>query len=413
MESKTSSREKEPRDWFYLDPNLLIVFGVTLMAVMGVASLTPAFPLIGQALGIPRETIGLLIIVFTLPGAILTPVFGVLADRYGRKTILIPSLLVFGLAGGACTFARDFFILLILRFFQGVGAASLGYLNVTIIGDLYTGKNRADAMGYNASITSIGTAAYPAIGGTLAVLFGWYFPFFLPLLAIPIGIIVLLGLRNPEPEEETKFNEYLRQAWKAIRNRQVVGVFIGSLFTFIILYGVIVNFLPYLPLFGGNAMLSGLVMSSMSIVTAITATQVGKLVHRFGERTLLMFAFPLYALALILIPLLPSFWAVFIPHVPIIWTVIIPISIYGMAQAINIPSLQMLLARLALPEYRAALMSINGMVLRWGQTLGPLIMGIAIVLWDFQGVFLTGYIFALIMLPIVIATISPKAKETT
>ncbi len=413
MEPKTSSIAREPREWLYLDPNLLIVFGVTLMAVMGVASLSPAFPLIGQALSIPLETIGLLIIVFTLPGAILTPVWGIMADRYGRKTILIPSLFLFAIAGSACAFARDFLLLLILRFFQGIGAASLGSLNITIIGDLYAGKRRADAMGYNASITSIGTASYPAIGGILAGLFGWYFPFFLPLLAIPIGIIVLLGLRNPEPEDEIKFGEYLRQAWKAIKNRQVVGVFIGSLFTFIILYGAIVNFLPYLPIFGGDALLSGLAISCLSIVAAITATQTGKLVYRYGEKTLLMIAFPLYALALVLIPLLPIFWAEFIPHIPIIWAVIIPVSIYGMAQAINVPSLQMLLARLALPEYRAALMSIYGMVLRWGQTLGPIIMGVAIVLWDLQGVFFAGCIFALIILPVIFATISPKERETT
>ncbi|MFX1561770.1 MAG: MFS transporter [Promethearchaeota archaeon] len=394
----------------YLDPNLLIVFGVTLVAVMGVASLAPAFPLIGVVFGIPPETIGLLIIVFTLPGAILTPIFGVLADRHGRKTILIPSLFLFGFAGFACAFAREFIVLLILRFFQGVGAASLGALNVTIISDLYSGKNRADAMGYNASITNIGVASYPAIGGTLAVLFGWYFPFFLPLLALPIGIIVIVGLRNPEPDEETKFSEYLHQAWKAIKNRQVSGVFISSLFTFVILYGAIINFLPYLPLFYGNAMLSGLVISCMSIAAALTATQTGKLVNRYGERTLLTLAFPLYALALFLIIILPTFWALYIPSIPIIWSVIISVSIYGIAQAINVPSLQMLLARLALPEYRAALMSINGMVLRWGQTLGPLIMGIVVVLWDLQAVFLFSCFLALIMFPIIIATISPKAK---
>lgn len=85
-----------------------------------------------------------------------------LADRYGRKKILVPSLMLFGIAGGACMFTRDYHILLICRFFQGTGAASLGALNVTVIGDLYSGKERTTAMGYNASVLSIGTATYPA-----------------------------------------------------------------------------------------------------------------------------------------------------------------------------------------------------------------------------------------------------------
>ena len=123
----------------YLDGNLQIVFGVTLMAVLGVSSITPAFPTIIQELGVTSLGIGLLITVFTFPGGILTPVLGVFADRYGRKRVLVPSLFLFGIAGGACVLAQDFTILLILRFFKGVGAASLGALNVTIIGDLYDG----------------------------------------------------------------------------------------------------------------------------------------------------------------------------------------------------------------------------------------------------------------------------------
>ncbi|MEM7825683.1 MAG: hypothetical protein QW412_02390, partial [Candidatus Aenigmatarchaeota archaeon] len=55
---------------------------------------------------------------------------------FGRKKILIPSLMLFGIAGGLCSITKDFHILLILRFFQGVGASSLGSLNATIIVDI-------------------------------------------------------------------------------------------------------------------------------------------------------------------------------------------------------------------------------------------------------------------------------------
>ena len=71
----------------YLDKNLQIVFGITLMAVMGVASITPAFPKILEELNITTQAIGMLIAVFTLPGIILTPILGIFADQYGRKKI--------------------------------------------------------------------------------------------------------------------------------------------------------------------------------------------------------------------------------------------------------------------------------------------------------------------------------------
>ena len=78
----------------YRDPNLQIVFGVTLMAVLGVSSITPAFPTIVDELGITPQAVGSLITVFTLPGVLLTPVLGILADQFGRKRILVPALML-------------------------------------------------------------------------------------------------------------------------------------------------------------------------------------------------------------------------------------------------------------------------------------------------------------------------------
>ena len=152
------------------------------MAVLGVSSVTPAFPRIVQELGFSSGQVGLLITVFTLPGIVLTPVLGVLSDRYGRKKILVPALLPFGVAGGACALARSFELLRALGFFQGMGAAAHGTLNVTVIGDIYGGRERSAALGYNSSVLSVGTASYPAIGSALAT-FGWFYPFALLVIA--------------------------------------------------------------------------------------------------------------------------------------------------------------------------------------------------------------------------------------
>ena len=151
------------------DTNLYLIFLITLFAVMGVASIAPAFPQIIRYFHISEKQVGWLIAAFTLPGIFLTPVMGVLADRLGRKNILVPSLFLFALAGFTCMFIRDFEWLIAVRFLQGIGAASLGSLNITLIGDLYSGQQRVRAMGYNASVLSIGTASYPAIGGLLAI----------------------------------------------------------------------------------------------------------------------------------------------------------------------------------------------------------------------------------------------------
>ena len=72
---------------------------------------------------------------------------------------------------------------------------------------------------------------------------------------------------------------------------------------------------------------------------------------------------------------------------PNLWLFLIPTIIFGLAQGVNVPSIQTLLAEFAPLEYRAAFMSINGMVIRMGQTLGPLLMGASFLLWGFEGTF--------------------------
>jgi MFS family permease len=71
----------------------------------------------------------------------------VLADRVGRKKIFVPSLVLFGIAGTDCAFARDFNLLLWFLFLQGIGAASLHSLTIALISDLYSGTRRTTAIG--------------------------------------------------------------------------------------------------------------------------------------------------------------------------------------------------------------------------------------------------------------------------
>ncbi len=363
----------------YRDPNLNIVFGVTLLAVMGVSSIAPVFPSVARELDIPLGAVGLLITVFTLPGIILTPVLGVLADRFGRKQVLVPAIVLFSLAGSACSLARDFDVLLILRFFQGVGAASLGSLNATLIGDLFPESKRGEAMGYNASVLSLGTAVYPSLGGALAIL-GWYVPFALPILGLGVALVVLFRLDTVEVGGTSGLRQYLKDALAGMRNRKIVGLFMVSMLTFIVLYGAYSTFIPLLlaDRFESTALAIGLIMTVGSLTTAVTASRLGALGRRFKGESLIISAFALYAISFIIIPWLPGHW----------W-VALPVALFGVAQGLNYPVVMTLLAGLAPTEQRAIFMSVNGMVLRTGQTLGPIIMAGVFAWGGMESVFYT------------------------
>lgn len=373
------------------EKNVIIIFGVTLIAVMGISSITPAFPGIIQYFKISTQQVGWLIAAFTLPGIFLTPVAGILADRLGRKLVLIPSLLIFGVAGFLCSFMTDFHSLLALLFVQGIGASALSSINITLIGDLYAGEKRTALMGYNASILSIGTAAYPAIGGLIAT-FGWQYIFYLPLLALPLALFVWLGLNNPEPKDHQGIGEYFKRIWKSINQSSVWGLFLVNMLVFVLLYG---SYLTYFPILLSERLQAssvhiGLSMSVMSLVTAATASQLGRLNKWLSPKYLLMAGTSFYLYSMISL-LFTSCWVM----------VLVSVVLFGLGHGILIPSIQNLLVGFASIKERAAFMSFNSMVLRIGQTVGPLVVGIFYTLGNLNGAFAAGAGVAVVMIGVI------------
>ncbi len=368
----------------YLHKNLQFVFGVTLMAILGVSSIIPALPDIMHGLHMTPATIGMVVATFTLPGVLFSPLVGILADRTGRKKILVPSLFLFGIAGFSCFFARDIQTLLILRFVQGTGAAPLGVLYGTLIGDLYSGRERSTAMGYNASVLALGTAIFPAIGGGLAML-GWNWPFLLPLLAIPLGLAIMNGMHTPEPRNNGGFGAYMRETLRQMVTKRALVLFATTFLTFVILYGPIVTYLPLFlkQRFHSSPATIGSVFLISSFATALAAFRLGRLSETLGNKTLLASGAFFYALCML-----------GTPHMPGFWLTILPVSCFGIAQGLNIPTVMTMLTSLAPMEQRGAFMAANGMILRLSQTAAPVIMG-GIYAWKgMEAVFIAGLLCA-------------------
>lgn len=110
-------------------------------------------------------------------------------------------------------------------------------------------------------------------------------------------------------------------------------------------------------------------MTITFVSTAITSTQLGRLVRFFPVRYLLVTGCALYSLSMILIPLVPDMRVLLFPAI-----------VYGVAQGINLPNLLALLTGLSPMEHRAAFLSINWVVVRFGQTIRPVLGGL--VFWD-------------------------------
>ena len=383
MTSDIKKEKKEERHNVLKDENLYMVFAVTLLSVLGVASVTPAFPQIAIFFNISPAKTGLIVSAFTIPGIIATPLLGLLADTCGRKKILVPCLFLFGLSGVMCAFSRTFNELLFMRVLQGMGASALNSLNITIIGDLYQKRLRTEAMGYNSSVLGVGTAIYPALGGLLSML-GWRYPFLLPIAAIPVALWVMLRLKQTDLPKH-KASQPFRKMFQAFSSPMAILLFSTSTVTFIILYGAFLTFLPFYlnSNFQATALQIGLISAFMSLSSAIVAFNMKNISKMLSERVRLSFAFVLYCLALII--------ALYLPNC---LSALIPAGLMGAAQGLNMPTLMTMITNIAPEGNRAAFISLNSMSLRLGQTIGPFLMGIIYSLLGINYVFSSGAILA-------------------
>lgn len=328
-----------------------VIFGTTLIGIMGVSIVSPALPDVQRALNLNEFQVGLLITFFTLPGIFFAPLMGFLADRYGRGLILSISLVTFGLSGFACAFA-NFETMLILRFVQGVGGSALTSLAVTLIGDIYRGAERVKMLGYNASVLSVGLSIYPLLGGFLAG-FDWRLPFIASLSSIPIGI---LALRFKQGRVGGRF--------KLEFNGDIVVAYLLGFSVFLFTYGVFYFQIPLMleNRFGATSVVRGFVQSSTLILTALVASKLNFFVKRFGTYGTVSLGFASYGFSLLTIPLSSS-----------IFTATLFTMIYGFGHGTVLPALQNLLVERTGVENRATVMTIYNSMIRIGQTLGPIV----------------------------------------
>lgn len=343
-----------------------LIFASTLMGVMGVSLISPVFPGVMEHFGVTGGEIGLVVTAYTVPGIVVTPFIGVFADRVGRKHLLIPLLLLFGVAGVGCSLSPDFETLLVLRALQGAGGAGLVTLAITLIGDYFDGAERGRVMGWNGAVLSVGTASYPFIGGVLGTV-GWYAPFLLYASAVPIGLLSLPFLPEPEIRKTVDVGSYVAKVRRIASRPETLLASFTAFLAFVLLYGGVVTYLPVLlsERFHQASLVIGLVMGSMSVVTALVSSQAGKLAERYSYRSLFTGGFLGYGTALLAIPFLPS--------VPFF---LVPMVVFGVGHGLVMPNLQTFMTHLAPGEMRAATMSLYNIGLRTGQTVGPAALGL-------------------------------------
>jgi EmrB/QacA subfamily drug resistance transporter len=145
-----------------------------------------ALPAIQRGLGVTPGNLEWTINAYVLALASLIILGGTLGDRYGRRRLYLIGLVVFTIFSGACGLARGDVELIVYRGLQGIGAALMAPLTLSILVDAYPPEKRTGAIGIWASVAGLGFLAGPIVGGLLIARFGWPSVFW---VNVPLGII--------------------------------------------------------------------------------------------------------------------------------------------------------------------------------------------------------------------------------
>jgi EmrB/QacA subfamily drug resistance transporter len=122
--------------------------------------------------------------IYLLAQAVSVPLYGKLADLYGRKPLMLLGVGLFVAGSLLCGVAWGMTALIVFRLLQGLGAGAIQPIGMTILGDIYTLRERATVQGYVASVWAMSALVGPTLGGVFSDTIGWRWIFFVNL---PLG----------------------------------------------------------------------------------------------------------------------------------------------------------------------------------------------------------------------------------
>lgn len=348
-------------------PPIALIFAITVTGITVNSLITPSLPEILDGVGAPRSLAGLVLAGATAPGIVLAPAVGVLADRHGRREVLVPCLLVFGVAGGLVALAPNLWVLVTLRLLQGMGSAGLVNLAIVIIGDHWDGPQRARLIGRNAAVLTVSLAVFPPLGGVLVDLVGWQAPFLLYPLALLTAWAAWRRL-PPTPTREESFREQLAGARPYLTSRTVLGGTTIGAVLFSLIFGLALTVLPIhaQDAFGLSASARGVLLALPAATSTVAALLMGRLHEGFGTRRTLVAGAALFPVAYGTIAAAPSLW----------WLAV-AVLVMGLGEGLVIPGLQDMAAGIAPASSRGTVVAVWVGAARLGQTVGPLVAGAA------------------------------------
>ena len=355
---------------------LSIVYASSIALMLGVNFIQPALPALSQPFHISDAQLSWIMTVYTAPAIILSPIFGVIADLYGRRLLLALGLISFGIFGTAMAFSSNFKWLLLFRALQGIGFSAVIPLTIVLIGDLLEGDSEIGGQGLKVFLDRIGYFIFPPLGGLLAAV-AWYWPFLFYIVTIPVGLAALFWMPETKGHSNDRPSAYLSDMLRLTRHPRLLIAFSAGFLRFFLDYG----FLTYFPLFlvrthGISTATAGFLYMFFSAGAMITSSQAGRIAAGRDKANILFLAFLVSGATVLAVPFLPG-----------VWLVGCTLFFYGLANGVISPMQKSLLTQNAPAEMRGGIISFDRLIQQFSKTTSTSIVGLLLVSADLPTIF--------------------------
>ena len=350
---------------------LVVIFITVFIDLVGFGIVIPVLPYYaeGTRFGATPRGVGLLFASYSVMQLIFAPVLGRLSDKYGRRPVLLISLLGTSLGFFVMGFATTLWMLFLGRIIDGISGGNISTAQA-YIADVTTPENRAKGMGLIGAAFGLGFVFGPAIGGVMSR-WGIHVPF-LFAGGLAFANAVLLYFTLPEtvtPDHPARASAATGRGWHQLLNafknprlRLVLMVYFLSIVAFSILTAVFTLFMVFR--LGYDAFHSGWIFAFVGIISAIIqGALIGKLVKRFGEAKLVIAGTLMFTGSLFAIPFIG-------PRAGLLG-ILITGAVNSIGNALNAPSLASLASKSASAGEQGVVLGVTQSVASLARAVGP------------------------------------------
>ena len=357
---------------------LIVIFTTVFIDLVGFGIVIPVLPFYanGTAFNATPRTVGLLFASYSIMQLIFSPVLGRLSDRYGRRPVLLISIIGTGIGFLILGLATTVLMLFVGRILDGITGGNISTAQA-YIADITTKENRAKGMGLIGAAFGLGFIFGPAIGGILSQ-WGIHVPFFFAA-SLCFANALLLYFTLPEtvtadhPARNTAGGRSWRQVFISLKDPRLAFVLI-IYFLFVVAFSIMTSTFSLYTMFrfGYDAQHTGYLFAYVGLIAVIIqGGLIGRLVKRFGELPLVMVGAFCFAISLFAVPFVG-------PAAGGLGALLIGGGVFSMGNSLATPALTSLASKSVGPEQQGTVLGVTQSTASLARAVGPSLQALLI-----------------------------------